>query len=210
MNKSGAPNVQVDVKLMNLPTNAAGYAISSHTSCDNVETLGTRLYDRSISGTTLEESTEWDTSGSGFSDGANRPVYLYDSDNAVICCTMTGSALASFQGAYPGYTGDLTPSGYVVVGQNPGNCDSIVHTIFYSLRGLEVSGSGGGLHIHSGTSCATAGEVGGHYWTPTNDTDPWTNAYVVFVCILLLTQLIDSRSNTGTVQHTMQLTRVVM
>ena len=170
---------------MNLPTDAVGYAISSHTSCDNAETLGTNLYSRSISGSTLEESTEWDTSGWGFSDGANRPVYLYDSNNVVISCTMTGSALASFQGAYPGYTGDLNASGYVLVGQNPGSCDtaSIVHTIFYSLRGLEASGSGGGLHIHSGTSCATAGEVGGHYWTPSTDTDPWTTTYVVFVRI---------------------------
>ena len=32
-----------------------------------------------------------------------------------------------------------------------------------------------GLHIHTGTSCASADKVGGHYWnTNTLVPDPWT------------------------------------
>lgn len=39
------------------------------------------------------------------------------------------------------------------------------------LSGLEPS-TAGGLHVHSGTSCATHEDVGGHYFS--SSTDPWT------------------------------------
>ena len=75
---------------------------------------------------------------------------------------------------YPGYTGVLqdSVSGVVTVGQ----LDTETTVLQYELFGLETgAGKQGGLHIHTGTSCATADKVGGHYWnTNTLVPDPWT------------------------------------
>lgn len=73
-------------------------------------------------------------------------------------------------GAYPGYTGPA-PNGSVVVFAAQGGYGSSITVVVY-LEGLEPSATGG-VHIHSGTSCANAGAVGGHYWTPTTNPDPW-------------------------------------
>ena len=45
-------------------------------------------------------------------------------------------------------------------------------TVSYRLAGLAPN-SMGGLHIHTGTSCADAATVGGHFWTPMSSPDPW-------------------------------------
>ena len=75
---------------------------------------------------------------------------------------------------YPGYTGSLkdSVSGVVTVGQ----LDTGTTVLQYELFGLETGvGKQGGLHIHTGTSCAAADDVGGHYWnTDTLVPDPWT------------------------------------
>ena len=44
-----------------------------------------------------------------------------------------------------------------------------------TLTGLEASVTGG-YHIHSGTTCASAVDVGGHYYEGMA-TDPWTTNY---------------------------------
>jgi len=53
-------------------------------------------------------------------------------------------------------------------------------TFEYDLNGLDtaVAAYTGGIHIHSGYSCATAGEVGGHWWDA-SVADPWTTTYTV-------------------------------
>ena len=43
-----------------------------------------------------------------------------------------------------------------------------------ALHGLEPNVMGG-IHIHSGTSCETHEEVGGHFYV--GDSDPWLNTY---------------------------------
>ena len=84
-------------------------------------------------------------------------------------------ALSTYQvasiGAYPGYTGDIAVSGVVVVSET--DDDGI--TMMGTLTGLEASVTGG-YHIHSGTACASADDVGGHYFEGMAD-DPWTTNY---------------------------------
>ncbi|KAH8050002.1 hypothetical protein JL720_15471 [Aureococcus anophagefferens] len=73
-------------------------------------------------------------------------------------------------GAYPGYAGDLAVSGVVVVSETDGGIE-----MTGTLTGLEASVTGG-YHIHSGTTCASADDVGGHYFEGMAD-DPWTTNY---------------------------------
>eukprot|EP00038_Savillea_parva_P007018 m.167308 g.167308 ORF g.167308 m.167308 type:complete len:1079 (-) comp12809_c0_seq1:153-3389(-) len=72
---------------------------------------------------------------------------------------------------YPGSTPTGTYYyGWVAVKAMPN--ESYI-TVYYNLTGVPPSATGG-LHIHTGTSCATATAVGGHYWTPTSAPDPWS------------------------------------
>ena len=48
-------------------------------------------------------------------------------------------------------------------------------TIIGTLSGVEESATGG-IHIHSGYSCASTDGPGGHYFDGL-DTDPWTTTY---------------------------------
>ena len=73
-------------------------------------------------------------------------------------------------GAYPGYSGDVAVTGSVVVSETDGGIE-----MWGALAGLEASVAGG-FHIHSGTTCASADAVGGHYFEGMAD-DPWTTNY---------------------------------
>jgi hypothetical protein len=77
-------------------------------------------------------------------------------------------------GSYPA-TNATPPTGTVAVEDQPDGSIKVV----YNMAGFEDGAASGGLHIHTGTSCADAGAVGGHYWTPTSDADPWSTAYTV-------------------------------
>jgi len=81
---------------------------------------------------------------------------------------MHGPALIATIGAYPEYTDDTPPTGIVLVTAEAGGQ---LH-VSASLDGLEPN-STGGVHIHVGMTCDNASLVGGHYWTPTTDPDPW-------------------------------------
>jgi len=70
-------------------------------------------------------------------------------------------------GAYPGYKPGIITKGNVVVTEKSGS----VLTVTYDFTGVKAAQ--GGLHIHTGTSCNDAANVGGHYWLPSTATDPW-------------------------------------
>jgi len=71
---------------------------------------------------------------------------------------------------YPGYTGSNSAvSGSVKVTEGATSSDI---SVYYDLKSLPTSSSGG-LHVHVGTSCADAANVGGHYFSVASD--PWTN-----------------------------------
>ena len=56
--------------------------------------------------------------------------------------------------------------------------DAKTLTLTYKLVG--VTGSSGGLHIHSGDSCQTKEGPGGHYWDQrTISSDPWSTTWTV-------------------------------
>jgi len=69
---------------------------------------------------------------------------------------------------YPDYTGDIQPSGRISV--TFPSVDMLKLT--YNIHGLEVDCTNCGVHIHTGTTCDVADEVGGHYYSI--DVDPWT------------------------------------
>ncbi|KAL3810273.1 hypothetical protein ACHAXA_008641 [Cyclostephanos tholiformis] len=81
----------------------------------------------------------------------------------------TKKAVASMNERYPGYTGDISPSGTVITTFLPqGNIQ-----FAYDLQGLEPNCVDCGIHIHEGTTCDDAEEVGGHYYSVGED--PWTS-----------------------------------
>lgn len=77
-------------------------------------------------------------------------------------------AVASMNERYPGYTGDVSPSGSVMATFLPQRKIQFE----YNLQGLESNCVDCGIHIHEGTTCDDADEVGGHYYSV--EVDPWT------------------------------------
>jgi len=84
--------------------------------------------------------------------------------------------------AYPEYSGSLSTGGKVVISQG-GSGASAAQVLGWKLDGADIQGCGTGVpdaanacgvHIHSGTTCSHASEVGGHYWVEGSD-DPWRN-----------------------------------
>ena len=83
---------------------------------------------------------------------------------------------------YPGYTGNLNVTGNVVVNFNRQLNSTVNQTfpfrVYFDLKGLDPACSAGcGIHIHTGTTCSNASLVGGHYWTPANMTNPWSQTF---------------------------------
>ena len=73
--------------------------------------------------------------------------------------------------AYPGYTGPIDVSGSVTVSfPRTGSLQ-----FAFELDGLEENCVDCGIHIHTGTTCSVASEVGGHYFRE-GTVDPWTTA----------------------------------
>lgn len=85
---------------------------------------------------------------------------------------------ASWFAPYPGYTGHLAVAGTVRFGQD-GNGTQVM---FFNLSGTDPrcwsanvvrARNGCGLHIHRGTTCSDAGQVGDHYYSDALSEDPW-------------------------------------
>ena len=73
---------------------------------------------------------------------------------------------------YPGYTGALTAvlsSSLTFEVKSDGSL-----LVSYDVQFTEANAAGG-LHIHSGTTCADAALVGGHYFS--TNVDPWTTTW---------------------------------
>lgn len=104
-------------------------------------------------------------------------IVVHDTNKVRIACGVLGSVPSTSLSNYPDYTGGQNATGYIVVGQEDGATSALnsTTTLYYMLSNLETSATTGGLHIHSGTSCASAAYVGGHFSNPDVE-DPWTSA----------------------------------
>jgi len=80
------------------------------------------------------------------------------------------STLRAVMNRYPGYTGDITPAGSVKVTFHK----QTFTKLSYYLFGLQSGCTDCGVHIHEGTTCDNADEVGGHHFSV--PVDPWTPA----------------------------------
>ena len=91
--------------------------------------------------------------------------------SSTLALSAASTKLAAHLAPYPGYAGALSAKGTVVVAEDDDGGILMVG----SLGGMQASAMGG-VHIHDGYSCATAGLVGGHY-DEGLASDPWATYY---------------------------------
>jgi len=102
-------------------------------------------------------------------------------------CAANPELVSGTFGPYPGYTGDLSVSGTVSM-----YSVSTTQIFTFDMSGLDTActnpdsatlpGNACGIHIHAGTTCDTAADVGGHYWVSTTaPLDPWSDGEVGYV-----------------------------
>ena len=120
-------------------------------------------------------------SGYGFDDNKGHAFVIHASDGSRVGCGLLEtskpgvcvptSKLTACVSSYP--DSDSSVSGKIVVSVDTSTEDL---TYNYYLENLEESAIGG-THIHTGTTCADASLVGGHYWDDQGGTvaDPWVN-----------------------------------
>lgn len=115
----------------------------------------------------------------GYSADANRnhAIVLYNSAGDAMACgilkDVAGATLKANMGLYPGGPEDFESiSGVVEVSFHVDG----TFNFKYDLSNLEEGCTKCGIHIHSGTSCASHAEVEGHYWQSNLVQDLWTGA----------------------------------
>jgi len=204
---NSAGDATIAFNLDNMETGAdsrQGLHIHAGTSCDDANDAAGgytgvkgHYYNVDELGTNDPWSTSWDISpatgsfivdtGLDFSDLADKVFIIHDSaSNAKSWCSkagginLKGKIVSTEWEIFPGYAGPQTqPAGSITVSEVAGGAK-----LDYSLSGL--LGSGGGLHIHAGTSCADANdEAGGytgkkgHYYdvAALGQNDPWSTSW---------------------------------
>ena len=121
------------------------------------------------------DSAERVNNGYGSAGNEGKVVVLSDDDGDVIACGVLQNAksivlkAASF-GKYPGYTGPLNVNGTVEVSFD---IDGTLE-FEYDLFGVEPNCENCGIHIHTGVTCESHAEIGGHYWKTNVVDDLWT------------------------------------
>jgi Cu/Zn superoxide dismutase len=100
---------------------------------------------------------------------SNAPTAVPTAPPTVAPTALVGPALIATIGAYPGYIGNAASGTVLVTAASAGQL-----RLSANLEGLPPH-STDGVHIHAGTSCDSASLVGGHYWTPLTDPDPWAS-----------------------------------
>ena len=107
-------------------------------------------------------------------ENEGKSVIIFDDSGNAVGCGILGEevkdkVLVAEMGTYPGYTGDESPKGYVVVTFNADG----TFTFQFSLSGLLANCVDCGIHIHAGTSCESHELVKGHGWNSLAVQDLW-------------------------------------
>jgi Cu/Zn superoxide dismutase len=160
-------------------SNTSGLHIHAGTSCSSADGPGAHYWN-SQNGAPDPWNTTYTSDAQGNAGGAftldagypfskmvGHAIVVHSGGSKVGCGVLAAEATMA---KYPGYTGALAVSGSVRVFPK----DATTQTVSFVLAGLEASKIGQ-VHVHTGTSCAAAGDVGGHYWKGAGGaTDPWT------------------------------------
>ncbi|CAK0878811.1 unnamed protein product, partial [Prorocentrum cordatum] len=186
-------------------TNGCGIHVHQGTSCAVADDVGGHYYSSDIStdpwldvvyvaGANSSQSSGSATVATGLTlsemEGRVFVVHELAGGGRVACGILSGSSLTaglSTLSTYPGYTGEYTSvSGTVTI--RAATDDSALQNLDWDLEGIDPSctlgagddvTNGCGIHVHEGTSCDVAAEVGGHFYSSDISTDPWAN--VVYV-----------------------------
>lgn len=181
VNVSAAAQFSVEWPLMT-GADPAGGGVHIHvgTTCDTAGDVGGHYYADSLAtdpwaGVDVNDGSATRLiGGSALEYVVDHALVVHDSGGARIGCGLIGADGAVAMGAYPGYDtsadGAFTVAGTATVSLVTGQ------RLDFALTGADPAG--GGIHIHTGTTCATAGDVGGHYFGDTLDADPWGAAGV--------------------------------
>jgi Cu/Zn superoxide dismutase len=178
--------------------NVCGIHIHEGSDCSDASTIGGHLHSSASRDpwTTVryDSSSGASTSATGFlvatglstSELTGRALVVHNSVGAGerIACGVTEVVpiavplVVKTWSKYPGSTWSDTVSGIVTLIDEAAVIDTVA--LSWELQGVDDAcpiGSGNvcGIHIHTGTSCDTAEEVGGHFYnTDEVSEDPWT------------------------------------
>lgn len=179
-------NLTITGTLVGLEASTSGGAhVHSGWSCDDADAVQGHYFQE---GTTDPWDTLWYSDSNGAASlalsipgyslnkaadallSSYRTFVIHLSGGTRAACGVIGSpgtAVASLS-SYPGYSGELAANGTVVVADDD---QGIV--VYGTLIGLEPNVEGG-VHIHTGFSCESADDVGGHYYDSSAwSSDPW-------------------------------------
>jgi len=187
--------------------NGCGIHVHEGTSCANLRPprdVGGHYYSSDLSADLWADVVYVASANSSYSSGSTTVVtgltlsemegkvfVVHDTGGTRIACgILSSSSLTtglSTLAAYPGYSGDYSSvSGTVTI--RAATDDSALQTLDWDLEGIDPSCTSGagddvangcGIHVHEGTSCAVADDVGGHYYSSDLSADPWAD--VVYV-----------------------------